>query len=495
MGCVAHETHERRRTGILLHPTSLPHSIGNGDLGVDAYRFVDFLADSGCTLWQTLPLGPTHGDGSPYQCLSIHAGNELLISLRMLAEHGWLLPEELADDGSKSPAEFRRACLTRAYQGFKARASAEVRLAFEHFHQTHASWLDDYALYQAIRNEHRHSAWCDWPQPLRDREPQALQQARKALADRIGQIQFEQYLFFQQWMALKAYANQRGVLMFGDMPIFVAYDSADVWAQREYFRLDQSGRMEVVAGVPPDYFSATGQRWGNPHYRWDRMQADGFKWWLERLHTQLQMFDVVRIDHFRGFEAYWEIPAASETAINGYWVKAPGEALFETIRRELGALPLVAEDLGLITEEVHALRNAFALPGMKILQFAFDGGPGNPYLPHHHRERCVVYTGTHDNDTTCGWFASLNEGQRQYVREYLGHPQETMPWPLIRSALASVAQWAVLPLQDALELDSTHRMNTPGTQQGNWCWRFEWEKVPSGLAARLRQLNHLYGRC
>lgn len=471
----------RRRTGILLHPTSLP----GGTLGEDAFRFVDFLHDAGQTVWQTLPLGPTHEDGSPYLALSVHAGGPRLICRPECEARGWL-GEDVAQDSDD--------WLQATCAGFQTHASAEDREAFECFCTEQGHWLDDFALFVAIRQSRQGQAWTDWPVGLRDRQPQALARAGVRLADLVQRVRFEQFCFFRQWHALKRYANERGVLMFGDMPIFVAHDSADVWAHREYFQLDRQGRAKVVAGVPPDYFSETGQRWGNPLYDWDRLKSDGFRWWLERMHTQLALFDLVRIDHFRGFEAYWAIPAKEPTALGGRWVKAPGEALFETLRACFDELPLVAEDLGVITPEVDALRHRFELPGMKILQFAFDGGPQNPYLPHNHQPDYVVYTGTHDNDTTLGWYASLSDETRRYVEAYLGHPAEPMPWALIRCALSSVARLAIIPLQDLLELGNEHRMNRPGTTEGNWQWRFSWEQLRPETIDRLRGLTGLYGR-
>lgn len=482
----------RRRAGILLHPTSLPGSQGNGDLGADAYRFVDFLADCGISLWQTLPLGPTHEDLSPYQCLSVHAGNTRLISLQALVEQGWLDNAEL-DESSDLDVQ-RKVRLSAAYNGFLRNAPDESRTAFERFRQEHKDWLDDYAFYQALRSDQNGSAWFDWPEPLRDRQAAALKAERKHLAACIEQVCFEQFLFFSQWAKLRHYANQRGVLLFGDVPIFVAHDSADVWAHRDWFALDDSGHAQVVAGVPPDYFSATGQRWGNPHYRWERMQRDGFSWWIQRMRSQMEMFDLVRIDHFRGFQAYWEIDAAAETAIDGRWVEAPGEALFHAMKDAFGYLPLVAEDLGIITPEVDALRRRFDLPGMKIMQFAFDGSSDNPYLPHNHETCSVVYTGTHDNDTTLGWYQSSDEHIRRNMHHYLGESTEQMPWPLLRAALASVARLAVLPMQDILELDGNHRMNLPGVAGGNWRWRFSWEQLQDEQRDRLRDWVRLYGR-
>ncbi len=483
---------ERRRAGVLLHPSSLPGGIGNGDLGADSHRFVDFLADTRFTVWQMLPLGPTHRDGSPYHSLSLHAGNPLLINLERLVEWGWLESHDPAT--TQNPVVYRLACLAQAHRIFMQRAAPVDHQAFEAFINTEAHWLEDYALYRALRREFSGQAWYQWPAPLRDRDPAALAEARVRLIEEIEQVCFEQFAFFRQWQALRAHAIERDLLLFGDMPIFVAHDSADVWTHRDYFMLDADGQPTVVAGVPPDYFSKDGQRWGNPLYRWERMQADGFRWWIDRLTTEFRRFDLLRIDHFRGFEACWEIPAAEETAVNGRWVKVPGEALFDTLKMHFGMLPLVAEDLGLITPAVYALRDKFGLPGMKILQFAFDGGSDNPYLPHNHGMSSVVYTGTHDNDTTLAWFEDLPADRQLHVVEYLGYPHEPMPWPLIRCALASPSQLAIIPMQDVLGLGRGNRMNMPGTTTGNWTWRFSWEQLPPALAERLRRLTKLYGR-
>ena len=460
-----------------------------GTLGPDAYRFVDFLASAGQSVWQFLPVGPTHDDGSPYQCLSLHAGNPLCISAASLVSAGWL---EAAEPPA-TPAQQQRL-LSDAYQGFLQRAGEAERRRFSEFVAANQHWLEDYALYGVLREAHNHVSWVDWPTGLRDREPESLQAARRQYKDSVERVYFEQFVFSRQWQALKEYANRSGVLLFGDLPIFVAHDSADVWAQRDYFQLDDDGRPTVVAGVPPDYFSATGQRWGNPHYRWDRMQQDGFQWWVARFKSKLRLFDLVRIDHFRGFEAYWEIPAAHDTAMGGRWVKAPGDALFEVLRRHFDHLPVVAEDLGLITPEVEAMRLRHGFPGMKILQFAFDGGPTNPYLPHNHHHLSAVYTGTHDNDTTMGWYGALPAETRRRIDEYLHAAGEPMPWPLIRAALASVAELAVIPMQDVLALGSEHRMNTPGKPEGNWRWRFGWDQVRDAIAPHLRRISELYGR-
>ena len=482
----------QRRAGILLHPTSLPGAEGNGDLGPDAYRFVDFIAECGLSLWQTLPLGPPHEDLSPYQCLSVHAGNFRLISLQLLVEQGWL-DDALLDVSGDLDAQ-RKVRLTAAYNGFQRKGSDEERDAFVAFKKEHARWLDDFALYQAMRTAHGERAWYDWPEALRDRDADALDGERKRLAAQLEQVRFEQFLFYRQWKQLRCYANDRGVLLFGDIPIFVAHDSADVWAHREWFSVAANGQLEVVAGVPPDYFSATGQRWGNPHYHWDALKKDGFGWWLERIRSQMEMFDLVRIDHFRGFEACWEIDAQAETAVDGHWVKGPGESFFQVLKQVFGDLPLVAEDLGVITPEVTALRKQFELPGMKILQFAFDGTSDNPYLPHNHEELSVVYTGTHDNNTTLGWYHELTDEQRRAVSHYLGDTGEPMPGVLVRTALASVARLAVIPMQDILGLDAAHRMNVPGVTEGNWRWRFEWDQVLDECRERIQDWVHLYGR-
>jgi len=476
-----------RRAGILLHPTSLPAPGPVGDLGENAYRFIDFLTDSGISVWQMLPLGPTHEDGSPYQCLSVHAGDPRLIDLAQLVDRGWLASDSV--DYSD-----RAGCFAEVWRNFAELANAQERDDYHRFVQAQAFWLDDFALYSAMRAQQQGRGWLDWPAPLRDRQAAALGTANVRLAAAIDSVRFEQYLFFSQWHALRRYAHERGVLLFGDMPIFVAHDSADVWAQREYFALDDNGHSSVVAGVPPDYFSETGQRWGNPHYDWNRLQRDGFAWWLARMRTQLALFDLVRIDHFRGFEAYWEIPAEAETAIEGRWVQAPGEALLHAMHDAFHGLPLVAEDLGIITPQVEALRRRFHLPGMKILQFAFGGDASNPYLPHNHEADSVVYTGTHDNDVTLSWYETLAPSVREHVNSYLGESTEPMPWSLIRCAMASVAKLAVVPMQDVLELGQGHRMNQPGTTEGNWQWRFEWSQLDPALARRLAALVDLYGR-
>jgi len=481
---------DQRRAGILLHLTSLPGSGPCGTLGPQAHGFINFLVDCGLSVWQMLPVGPTQADGSPYQTNSVHAGNPRLIALEPLRERGWLQalpkPEETTDTT-------KQEALQRAWSGFRSRATAMDRRALAEFEAENDYWLDTYALFRTLREEQQ-VPWWDWPLPLRQRDPTALEQARRRLGEDLDYIRFEQFLFFGQWQLLRGHANAVGVELFGDMPIFVAHDSAEVWARPDDFDLNADGSPRVVAGVPPDYFSATGQRWGNPPYRWDRMRADGFRFWLDRIRTQVRLFDLVRIDHFRGFEAYWEIPAEEEFAINGRWVEACGDELFACLIRQLGQLPLIAEDLGVITPEVEALRKKYRLPGMKVLQFAFSGETDNPYLPFHHDRDSLVYTGTHDNDTSLGWYQSLDAKARSYVDAYLGHSSEAMPWPLIRCALGSRAHLAILPMQDILGLDGNHRMNLPGTSKGNWRWRFSWNQVDPELAGRMRRMGQLYGR-
>jgi len=433
------------------------------------------------TVWQMLPLGPTHADRSPYQCLSVHAGNRALVSLADLVEKGWL------DEVTSGDRSFGDS-LKLARSGFENSATRADKKAYAGFRTRHACWLEDYALYQAIRETQDAHSWYRWPAALRDREPAALESFSKKQAGLIEQVCFEQFLFFMQWSALRDYAHQHGVLLFGDIPIYVAHDSADVWANRELFTIDAAGELEVVAGVPPDYFSETGQRWGNPLYRWDRISQLDYRWWLDRFRTQLALFDILRLDHFRGFEKYWEIPATAETAVDGHWIEGPGVALFERLQQDFGELPLVAEDLGIITPEVDALRLGLGFPGMKILQFAFDGGEDNPYLPQNHEPLSVVYTGTHDNDTTLGWYEQLDAAGRENVDAYMPADTSEMPLAMISTALESTSCLAIIPMQDLLGLGSDARMNTPGTSSDNWSWRFTWDQVSPELARQLHTL-------
>lgn len=492
-----------RSSGILLHLTSLPGPHGNGDLGPAAYHFVDWLVLAGQKLWQMLPLGPGGLANSPYMSLSAFAGNPLVVDLGELERRGWLKASDLepvptfADNRVDFAAAipFRKRALWAASQRFFASSSATDRASFGAFCSSQKTWLDDYALFEAVNEVHHGVLWSKWPKKLLARDPAALRSARKEHEGLVRHHQFVQWCFRRQWDALKRYANERGVRLVGDIPIFVAHHSADVWSHQDLFHLDQHGNPTVVAGVPPDYFSATGQRWGNPLYRWDTMQAGKFAWWIDRFRATLSLFDIVRVDHFRGFEAYWEIPAREKTAVHGRWVKAPGKALFATVRRHLRDLPIIAEDLGVITPEVTALRDAFELPGMKVLQFAFAGGPDNAFLPHNYLVHCVVYTGTHDNDTTAGWFRTATEHEREFARRYLSVNGSAVTRGLMRAALTSVADVAVVPFQDVLGLDSEHRMNLPGTTEGNWEWRFTWSMVGPEHARDLYELTALSHRC
>ncbi|MCD0421393.1 4-alpha-glucanotransferase [Rubrivivax sp. JA1024] len=491
-----------RSSGILLHPTSLPGPHGSGDLGPAAYHFVDWLAGAGQQLWQVLPLGGIGPGDSPYMSPSAFAGNVLLIDLGELHTQGWLDAADIeATSGLFAThvdygrvGAFRMERLARAAGRFAAAAGDEQREAFDAFCESQRAWLDDYALFMALSEAHQGADWYDWAPGLALRRPGALSAARRTHAERIGFWRFCQWSFFRQWAQLRAYAARKGVKIVGDAPIFIAHHSADVWARPELFELDAEGRPTVVAGVPPDFFSATGQRWGNPLYRWSAHAAEGYAWWIERLRRTLELVDIVRIDHFRGFAAHWEIPAAEPTAVNGRWVPGPGAALFEAVQQALGTLPLLAEDLGVITPDVEALRRRFELPGMLILQFAFGGDAGNRYLPHHHEHDAVVYTGTHDNDTVAGWWAGASDAERHFARGYCGVDGHDMPWTLIRAASMSVADTAIHPMQDVLGLGSEHRMNRPGAQEGCWRWRFQWHDVQPWHGRRLLEFSRLYGR-
>ena len=494
-----------RHSGILLHPTSLPGPHGSGDLGPAAYHFVDWLVAAGQTRWQVLPLGGAGPGNSPYMSPSAFAGNELLIDLTQLRDAGWLadgeiVPEpgfaELRVDFSQVP-RFRMSRLRLAAARFFTDLRHDARQHFASFCAEASDWLDDYALFMAVQRKHD-GTWQQWPAALAQRQEKELQAARKALADECNFWRFCQWCFRRQWASLKAYANQNGVLLIGDMPIFVAPHSADVWAHQDLFDLDSCGQARVVAGVPPDYFSATGQLWGNPLYRWATHRQQGYRWWIERMRGTLALCDIVRIDHFRGFESYWEIPADARTAVAGCWQPGPGSALFTALRDALsptgGKLPIIAEDLGIITPQVSALRGAVGLPGMRVLQFAFDGHADNPYLPHNYEADTVAYTGTHDNDTSWGWWRSLPADERDQVRRYLGISGEFSEWDLIRAASSSVAALAIIPMQDILGLGSESRMNQPGLAQGSWEWRFSWHQVAPWHADRLAELTGLYGR-
>lgn len=491
---------ETRASGLLLHPTSLPSPYGVGDLGSAAYAFVDFLAAARQTWWQMLPVGPTHAAHSPYDSTSVFAGNPLLVSLERLVEIGLLDPDDLAGappSGDRvdfdAAVRFREQRLRRAFARF-ARWDGGGRSDFEAFCARSRPWLDDYALFLALKWAHRGAAWTHWEPALRDREPVALARARDELADEIDFHRFLQYLFQSQWDALRAHARARGVALLGDAPIFVAHDSADVWAHRDYFRLDREGRPLVVAGVPPDAFSATGQLWGNPLYDWDRLAERGYDWWVARLATAFERFDAVRIDHFIGFQRYWEIPAGSDTAQSGSWRPGPRDDFFRHVFDRLGPVQLVAEDLGAMGDDVRELRDRFGLPGMRVLQFAFGGDPGNEHLPHHHVPRSVVYPATHDNDTTVGWWRTLPEHERDFCRRYLRTDGAEIHWELLHAAWASVARVAIATVQDLLGLGPEARMNRPGTTEGNWAWRLREGALTDEVGHRLADLTWLYGR-
>jgi 4-alpha-glucanotransferase len=484
-----------RRAGILLHPTALPGRSGSGDLGPEAVGFLDALARAGISLWQVLPLGPAGAGGSPYDSASAFAGNRHLISPERMEEEGMGtgLAAAASPDGDLSA--WRDAILQRAWDGFRSKAGAEVKQAFDSFRSDPAErpWLDDWTLFAALKRRHGDVPWISWPAPLAHREPAALVSAREELSAAIDFEAFVQFVFFRQWAAVREAARSRGIAILGDLPIYVSYDSADVWAHRELFDLAPDGSPLSVSGVPPDYFSRTGQRWGTPVYRWDVAGHDGYRWWIERFRANLRLADAVRIDHFRGFVSYWAVPASEPTAASGGWRPGPGGALFEAARQALGCLPFVAEDLGVITPDVEGLRDGLALPGMRVLQFGF-ARDDDAHLPHRHVAHCVAYTGTHDNDTSRGWFANAPAGERRRASDYLGVREPDVAWAFIRGVFASVAETAIVPMQDVLELGGQARFNTPGETAGNWRWRMPDGAFTPELARRLRRLVEATGR-
>ena len=501
----------KRSSGILLHPTSLPGRFGIGDLGEYAYRFVDFLQQAEQSLWQVLPLGPTSYGDSPYQSPSTFAGNPNLISLDILVGDGYLSNDDFDDLPDFSTyrvdygpvIEYHNRKLQTAFERFQEQADAEAGKAFKTFNKKNKAWLDDYALFMAIKDAHGGKSWTEWDDPdLVRYKKSAVKEARKAHKQAITYHQFTQWIFRKQWHALKEYAAERNILTMGDIPIFVAHDSSDVWGNQELFYLEEDGNPTVIAGVPPDYFSETGQRWGNPLYRWDVMKENGYTWWLERFQTTFELVDMVRVDHFRGFAAYWEIPASEETAVNGEWKAGPGMDFFRAVKEGIGELPIVAENLGVITPEVEELREAFDLPGMQVLQFAFDGECGsNTFLPHHYPHNTVVYTGTHDNNTTFGWWNSdeVHDGIKECVANYVGADHWTriadgIHWKLIRMGSSSVADVFIVPLQDVLGFGSDTRMNTPGKGEGNWSWRFGEEELNHPAKDSLAFITRLFSR-
>ncbi|MEW6212685.1 MAG: 4-alpha-glucanotransferase [Acidobacteriota bacterium] len=503
----------QRSSGILLHPTSFPSRFGIGDLGDEAYKFIDFLRSSGQSLWQMLPLGPTGFGDSPYQCFSAFAGNPLLVSPDLLASDRLLSRADIerSPEFSRERIEFGRVIeyknflLSCAFDNFKRMNDPALCDEFLAFCQQEDQWLDDYALFRALKNHHRGAAWNHWPSSLARREREEIETAKEKLRDSILAEKFYQYLFFKQWLALKEYARTRGVKIIGDIPIFVSYDSADVWTHPRSFKLDDEGSPLVIAGVPPDYFSKTGQLWGNPIYDWERMEETGFHWWIERFKANFKLFDIIRLDHFRGFAACWEVPAGDPTAERGRWVEVPGRELLTLLKQTFEELPIIAEDLGVITADVEALRDDFHLPGMRILQFAFSSDSSNIDLPHNYTPNSVVYTGTHDNDTTVGWFNSRagsgsTRSEEQIKRErrrclkYLRSSGKEIHWDFIRAAFASVARLAIAPMQDVLGLDSSARMNLPATSEGNWGWRMRDDALDKKVSKRLYEMAELYGR-
>ncbi|MGH1365686.1 MAG: 4-alpha-glucanotransferase [Calditrichia bacterium] len=493
-----------RSSGLLLHPTSLPGPHGIGDFGEMAYRWIDFLTQSRQTIWQILPLGPTGYGDSPYQTTSVFAGNPLLIDLSQLSADGYLPPIETIESPEFSAGHvdfgavipWKKDLLLQSYGHFSAVASTEARNEFDEFCRRYDdAWLEDYAMFMAIKGNFGEQAWPSWPKEYRQRNSKALAAIRLELIGKINAYKFQQYIFFKQWLKLKSYANERGVQIMGDIPIYVTHDSADVWSNQDLFLLDDDGNPTVVAGVPPDYFSPDGQLWGNPLYDWDLMKKNGYRWWKERIRINLECVDLVRLDHFRGFESYYTVAFGAETARVGTWEKGPANAFFDSLLKEFGELPIIAEDLGLITPEVNKLRDDYKMPGMKILQFAFGGGQEDAFLPHtYESSNCVIYTGSHDNDTVLGWYHTANDHERRYCVDYLGTDEHNLVWGMIRTALASIAVLAILPVQDVLSLDSSARMNTPGMPSGNWSWRLLADQLNEQHAVSLARLTEVYGR-
>lgn len=491
-----------RAAGILLHPSSLPGPYGIGDLGPSALCFLDQLAASELNLWQVLPLGPTGYGNSPYALISAFAGNPLLISPDRLVEDGLLVAADVASPPSfdRRRVDFERVVpwknelLRMAHRRYLGGAARALRPEYDAFREAQRGWLDPYALFTALKIAHRGSAWVEWEADLARHDVSGLTAVAEQLSEEREFHTFAQFLFYRQWVALRAAARERGIHIVGDLAIFVAHDSVDVWANSDLFQLDERGLPTVVAGVPPDYFSATGQRWGNPLYRWDALRQREYAWWIDRVRQALALYDYVRLDHFRGFHAYWEVPASCPTAIEGHWVNGPADGLFRAIRAALGEVPFIAEDLGVITSGVRALRRRLRFPGMRVMQFGFSTDAGNIHLPHHYAPDAVVYTGTHDNDTTRAWFESLSGCERRHALDYLDCAPQDVVWRMIRGALASVANLAIIPLQDVLERGSEARMNLPSRPDGNWEWRFQDGDFSPAHAERLAGLVSLYGR-
>ena len=497
-----------RASGILLHITSLPSPFGIGDLGPQAFEFVDLLLKAKQKYWQILPLGQTGYGNSPYQCYSAYAGNIYLISLEKLMDDGFLSSADLenAPRGNADRVDFEAAAgfklplLRKAFENFRHTSDEKIIGEFHSFCDTNGYWLEDYALFQALRSAIDDASWLDWDEPLKLRQADALETAKSDLDEEVFAQKFYQFVFFGQWFALKSYANSKGILIIGDIPIYVAFNSSDVWCGQDNFKLNDDGSPAVAAGVPPDYFSKTGQLWGNPIYNWEKMRAEGFGWWVSRLRFNLALFDIARLDHFIGFTRAWEVPGKDKTAEHGRWVSVPGYDLFSTFRYALGDLPLLAEDLGDLTPEVENLRDTFGLPGMRILQFAFGGDAKNSHLPHNYVQNTVVYTGTHDNDTVVGWFKSKKKCKKgtdtslEHCSKYMRIDSKGIHWEFIRTALASVADIAIMPMQDILGLDNKARMNVPATSAGNWSWRYKDGDLTDSIILRLAEMNELYDR-
>ncbi|MCX6251902.1 MAG: 4-alpha-glucanotransferase [Bacteroidetes bacterium] len=493
---------KERTSGILLHPTSLPGKYGIGTLGKEARKFIDFLVKAKQKYWQILPLGPTGFADSPYQCFSALAGNPLLIDLDLLAAEGLLDPLDLenARDFHDGPVDYGKVInikyplLRKASRVFHEKAGKKEKDSYYHFLESNSWWISDYALFMALKEYFGQKPWYQWDRPFKMKEEQALYPLFGILHEDIEFQKFIQFIFFRQWMSLKEYAHNHNIRIIGDIPLYIALDSVDAWANTDFFQFDSNKNPIAVGGVPPDYFSETGQLWGNPLYNWDRMRQDGYRWWINRIKANLTLYDIVRIDHFRGLAAYWAIPYGEKTAIRGEWITCPGKELLQAIRNELGDIPVIAEDLGVITPDVEDLRDSFGLPGMKILQFAFDSNEPSDFLPHNYTRNCVVYTGTHDNETVRGWYLNAKKEDKKYILDYLNTGGEELNWDLIRLAWASVAYTAIVPMQDVLDLGTEARMNFPGTTVSNWMWRTKPNQLTDQLAERLAHLTILFGR-
>ena len=491
-----------RSSGTLVHPTSFPSKYGMGDLGHEAYTFINFLEETGQTIWQVLPLSPTGYGNSPYASYSAFAGNPYLISPDKLQEKGYVTAEDLSDAvlPIKTEADYEASyekkdkLYKKAFKNFRESSTKADEKRLKEFKKRNKYWLEDYTLFIACSISNDREPWNMWSKEMAQRKPSALKKARKKFADEMEYQAWLQFEFYEQWTTLKDYANSKNIRIVGDIPIFVDHNSADVWSHPEFFAVDKQGNRELVAGVPPDYFSETGQLWGNPLYKWDAIKKDGFSWWLERFKQMFDLFDAIRVDHFRGFDEYWEVKASEDTAINGEWVEAPGVELFTTIKEKLGSLPIIAEDLGLMTQGVEDLRDQFDFPGMKILQFAFDSDETNSFLPHNYPQNCVTYTGTHDNDTTIGWYKSAPDIEQHRAREYTRSDGSQIQWELIRLGMFSVADQAIFPLQDFMNLETSHRMNTPGTVGNNWLWRYTPEMLQSVDTHRIRKMAEMSNR-